>query len=251
VGRGQLHNLLLADGESRVDLVASFLRQGSEERYLVRLAQRRGARRGRDGGQHISPGGAARRAGRGPAAGRWTGVSRPSTRASCPWRSCWRGPGAGPARGSLAGAQQRGPERAALESPRAPERQALLIDADARGWERRSRWRCPPAASRSPTAPAVCAVHPRYRRRVSRSIRWPPSCRAPSSRSRSASAACRSRSWCASPRISSRPCASRRRWMSPGQPRFRCGVTGSQPAVAVRQVAAFQYRRRQRGALKE
>jgi transcriptional regulator PpsR len=40
VGRGQLSNLLLADGESRVDLVASFLRQGSEERYLVRLAQR-------------------------------------------------------------------------------------------------------------------------------------------------------------------------------------------------------------------
>jgi transcriptional regulator PpsR len=40
VGRGQLPNLLLADGETRVDLVASFLRQGTEERYLLRLSTR-------------------------------------------------------------------------------------------------------------------------------------------------------------------------------------------------------------------
>ena len=40
VGRGQLHGLLLADGETRVDLAASFLRQGGEERYLLRIADR-------------------------------------------------------------------------------------------------------------------------------------------------------------------------------------------------------------------
>ncbi len=40
VGRGQLHGLLLADGETRVDLAASFLRQGGEERYLLRIALR-------------------------------------------------------------------------------------------------------------------------------------------------------------------------------------------------------------------
>lgn len=40
VGRGQLPNLLLADGTTRVDLTASFLRQGAEERYLLRLASR-------------------------------------------------------------------------------------------------------------------------------------------------------------------------------------------------------------------
>ena len=45
VGRGQLHNLLLADGETRVDLAASFLRQAGEERFLLRL----GSRDARDG----------------------------------------------------------------------------------------------------------------------------------------------------------------------------------------------------------
>jgi len=40
VGRGQLHNLLLADGEKRVDVSAGFLRQGGEERFLLRLGQR-------------------------------------------------------------------------------------------------------------------------------------------------------------------------------------------------------------------
>jgi len=37
-GRGQIRSLPLAGGESRVELVASFLRQGTEERYLVRLS---------------------------------------------------------------------------------------------------------------------------------------------------------------------------------------------------------------------
>ncbi|GAB5414640.1 MAG: transcriptional regulator PpsR [Congregibacter sp.] len=40
VGRGQLHNVLLADGETRVDVSASFLRQAGEERFLLRLAVR-------------------------------------------------------------------------------------------------------------------------------------------------------------------------------------------------------------------
>jgi transcriptional regulator PpsR len=40
VGRGQLPNLQLADGSTRVDLSASFLRQGAEERYLLRVAGR-------------------------------------------------------------------------------------------------------------------------------------------------------------------------------------------------------------------
>ncbi|MFK7830882.1 MAG: transcriptional regulator PpsR [Congregibacter sp.] len=40
VGRGQLHGLLLADGETRVDVSASFLRQAGEERFLIRLAGR-------------------------------------------------------------------------------------------------------------------------------------------------------------------------------------------------------------------
>ena len=42
-GRGQLRNLRLADGETRVDAAASFLRQGSEERYLLRLSGQVGA----------------------------------------------------------------------------------------------------------------------------------------------------------------------------------------------------------------
>lgn len=40
VGRGQLHNVLLADGDTRVDVSASFLRQAGEERFLLRLAVR-------------------------------------------------------------------------------------------------------------------------------------------------------------------------------------------------------------------
>lgn len=44
VGRGQLHGLLLADGETRADLSAGFLRQAGEERFLLRL----GTRDGRD-----------------------------------------------------------------------------------------------------------------------------------------------------------------------------------------------------------
>lgn len=40
LGKGQLHGLLLADGETRVDVSASFLRQAGEERFLLRLAAR-------------------------------------------------------------------------------------------------------------------------------------------------------------------------------------------------------------------
>lgn len=50
VGRGQLHGLLLADGETRVDMAASFLRQGGEERYLLRIADREARDEGGDGG---------------------------------------------------------------------------------------------------------------------------------------------------------------------------------------------------------
>jgi len=39
-GRGQLVGLSLEDGETRVDLVASYLRQGGEERFLVRIGAR-------------------------------------------------------------------------------------------------------------------------------------------------------------------------------------------------------------------
>lgn len=39
-GRGQLHNLRLADGETRIDLSASFLRQAGEERFLLRIGSR-------------------------------------------------------------------------------------------------------------------------------------------------------------------------------------------------------------------
>ena len=41
-GRGQLAGLALEDGETRVDLVASYLRQGGEERFLLRVAARDG-----------------------------------------------------------------------------------------------------------------------------------------------------------------------------------------------------------------
>jgi transcriptional regulator PpsR len=44
VGRGQVHGLRLADGETLVDLSASFLRQAGEERFLLRI----GTREGRD-----------------------------------------------------------------------------------------------------------------------------------------------------------------------------------------------------------
>jgi transcriptional regulator PpsR len=40
VGRGQLHNLLLEDGETRIDVSASFLRQAGEERFLLRVGSR-------------------------------------------------------------------------------------------------------------------------------------------------------------------------------------------------------------------
>ncbi|WP_439106986.1 transcriptional regulator PpsR [Congregibacter sp.] len=40
VGRSQLHNLLLGDGETRVDVSASFLRQAGEERFLLRMGTR-------------------------------------------------------------------------------------------------------------------------------------------------------------------------------------------------------------------
>ncbi len=40
VGRAQLHNLLLEDGETRFDVSASFLRQAGEERFLLRLGTR-------------------------------------------------------------------------------------------------------------------------------------------------------------------------------------------------------------------
>ncbi|WOJ93514.1 transcriptional regulator PpsR [Congregibacter variabilis] len=40
VGRSQQHNLLLADGETRVDVSASFLRQAGEERFLLRMGTR-------------------------------------------------------------------------------------------------------------------------------------------------------------------------------------------------------------------
>jgi len=40
VGRGEQHNLLLADGETRVDVSASFLRQAGEERFLIRMGTR-------------------------------------------------------------------------------------------------------------------------------------------------------------------------------------------------------------------
>lgn len=40
VGKSQLHNVLLADGETRVDVSASFLRQAGEERFLLRLGTR-------------------------------------------------------------------------------------------------------------------------------------------------------------------------------------------------------------------
>jgi transcriptional regulator PpsR len=43
VGRGQLHNLLLADGDTRMDVSASFLRQAGEERFLLRFAARNAA----------------------------------------------------------------------------------------------------------------------------------------------------------------------------------------------------------------
>ncbi|EED32394.1 transcriptional regulator PpsR [gamma proteobacterium NOR5-3] len=43
VGRAQQHNLLLADGETRVDVSASFLRQAGEERFLVRIGAREAA----------------------------------------------------------------------------------------------------------------------------------------------------------------------------------------------------------------
>nr|WP_271561927.1 transcriptional regulator PpsR [Congregibacter sp.] len=43
VGRSQQHNLLLADGETRVDVSASFLRQAGEERFLLRMGTREAA----------------------------------------------------------------------------------------------------------------------------------------------------------------------------------------------------------------
>ncbi|MEE4276906.1 MAG: transcriptional regulator PpsR [Halieaceae bacterium] len=42
VGRGQRQSLRLADGETRVDVSASFLRQGGEERFLLRVGTRGG-----------------------------------------------------------------------------------------------------------------------------------------------------------------------------------------------------------------
>lgn len=40
VGRFQTHNLLLADGETRIDMAASFLRQAGDERFLLRIGTR-------------------------------------------------------------------------------------------------------------------------------------------------------------------------------------------------------------------
>jgi transcriptional regulator PpsR len=40
VGRGQLQSLRLQDGETRVDVSASFLRQAGEERFLLRISAR-------------------------------------------------------------------------------------------------------------------------------------------------------------------------------------------------------------------
>lgn len=40
LGRGQLHSVVLADGETRAELSASFLRQAGDERFLLRFAAR-------------------------------------------------------------------------------------------------------------------------------------------------------------------------------------------------------------------
>ncbi|MEM1190201.1 MAG: transcriptional regulator PpsR [Pseudomonadota bacterium] len=53
VGRGQLHGLLLADGETSVDVAASFLRQGGEERFLLRIGTRSAAATGSAGGVYL------------------------------------------------------------------------------------------------------------------------------------------------------------------------------------------------------
>ncbi len=53
VGRGQLHGLLLEDGETPVDVSASFLRQGGEERFLLRIGTRTAATTGGAGGVYL------------------------------------------------------------------------------------------------------------------------------------------------------------------------------------------------------
>ncbi|MEO1079587.1 MAG: transcriptional regulator PpsR [Pseudomonadota bacterium] len=53
VGRGQLHGLLLDDGETPVDVAASFLRQGGEERFLLRIGTRTGTASGGAGGVYL------------------------------------------------------------------------------------------------------------------------------------------------------------------------------------------------------
>ncbi|MEM1142565.1 MAG: transcriptional regulator PpsR [Pseudomonadota bacterium] len=40
IGRSQVHNLLLDDGDTRVDVAVSFMRQAGEERFLIRIGTR-------------------------------------------------------------------------------------------------------------------------------------------------------------------------------------------------------------------
>ncbi|MEL7045620.1 MAG: transcriptional regulator PpsR [Pseudomonadota bacterium] len=53
VGRGQLHGLLLDDSETPVDVAASFLRQGGEERFLLRIGTRTATATGGAGGVYL------------------------------------------------------------------------------------------------------------------------------------------------------------------------------------------------------
>jgi hypothetical protein len=162
VGRGQLHNLLLADGETRVDLSASFLRQGGEERYLLRLASgRRASRAAGTAALYLQE--VLRAAPDAVLLPTRTAASWPSTQSFLvPGAAGGGGAGDRALRRSLAGAQRRGPERAALQSAREVRGQAVLIDADARRAGSPRRWRFPPAGSRSPTA-GLCPVYPRCR----------------------------------------------------------------------------------------
>ena len=55
VGRAQLHSVRLEDGERRVDVSASFLRQAGEERFLLRLGLRDGSNVSADGATTVMP----------------------------------------------------------------------------------------------------------------------------------------------------------------------------------------------------
>jgi hypothetical protein len=154
-------NLLLADGETRVDLSAASCARAARSVTCCALPQRSERAERATAVASICRRCCAPRRTR-SAADRWTAASWPSTRqlpvlAQLVARSRHRA-----LRGSLAGAQRRGPERAALQSARATRGQAVLFDADARGGNAGAGGgvRLPPRGAR---CAGLCAVHPRCR----------------------------------------------------------------------------------------